>query len=355
MRQGMKPALKKLSKEPSSINSYELERHLRRFCQVTSHELGNLLGAVYGELDFGLTSQNNADRERSLEVAFQAAEKALVLCRNLQYFAIQTRVDGRIIDLSQLVLDTIEDLENEFEQRGIQLQVFVETQVVTVVDEGAFQQALTHLLNSFKDRLSAHHQVTLTLRQNKNSIDLEIQDNGRNIPEEKLAELFDPQFFTPNTLGISVAKAILDGHGGDLQIENLPQRGVRYLISLPIDSKIGRKPYPEKRQHRRITLDLPAVLFDKGRDTQVLVRIATLGEGGCLALLPEGVRYPDNKGATLSIELEHFSSRTVSIPKASILYHCKLGTEVGLGIEFGPLPERTLKVLRALIRSHAMG
>src|SRR5947209_8400873 len=80
--------------------SYEAEKHLRKFCSVTSHELSNVLGANVGELDYGLTSSSTAERNRAMTVALHAAERALTLARNLRYFAVHTRLDVLTTDVA---------------------------------------------------------------------------------------------------------------------------------------------------------------------------------------------------------------------------------------------------------------
>src|SRR5688572_19638864 len=111
---------------PASPVTYNAERHLRKFCTVTSHELGTVLGAIVGELDFALTEGNAPALKRSTEVSLSAAERALTLARNLRYFAVHTRLDVTSVDLSQLLLDTIDMMEKDIERRNIKLSVFVD-------------------------------------------------------------------------------------------------------------------------------------------------------------------------------------------------------------------------------------
>ena len=49
----------------ASARPYEAEKHLRKFCNVTSHELSNVLGAIVGELDYGLSSSSTVVRDRA--------------------------------------------------------------------------------------------------------------------------------------------------------------------------------------------------------------------------------------------------------------------------------------------------
>ncbi len=69
---------------------------------------------------------------------------------------------------------------------------------------------------------------------------VEIEDTGTGIPEENLDLVFDAFFTTRpagsgSGLGLSVARKVIDLHGGLLDVTNRREgQGVRVIISLPI-------------------------------------------------------------------------------------------------------------------------
>ncbi|HAB15861.1 MAG TPA: hypothetical protein DCE44_05360 [Verrucomicrobiales bacterium] len=69
----------------------------------------------------------------------------------------------------------------------------------------------------------------------------EVDDTGTGIPEEYLRRVFDPFFTTKPVgvgtgLGLSVARRIIDLHGGSITIRNRSQGGVRVTLILKVNS-----------------------------------------------------------------------------------------------------------------------
>ena len=67
---------------------------------------------------------------------------------------------------------------------------------------------------------------------------LTLSNNGPPIPPEHIGRIFDPFFSTkPNGtgLGLSTSYSIIQGHGGEIRVENLSDgQGVCFTITLPI-------------------------------------------------------------------------------------------------------------------------
>ncbi|MEZ4608463.1 MAG: sensor histidine kinase [Deinococcales bacterium] len=75
--------------------------------------------------------------------------------------------------------------------------------------------------------------------------EISIRDKGQGLPEEALEQVFERFYRTDSArsrklnhvhsgLGLSIAKAIIEAHGGDIKAENHPEGGAVFLIYLPL-------------------------------------------------------------------------------------------------------------------------
>lgn len=99
---------------------------------------------------------------------------------------------------------------------------------------GSLRRVLGNILDNAK-----HHggQVSFVVKEQDRGILFIIDDDGPGIPKEKRESVFIP-FETGNSqkgtgLGLAIAKNIVQGHGGDIELQNSPQGGLRVLIFIP--------------------------------------------------------------------------------------------------------------------------
>jgi len=91
-------------------------------------------------------------------------------------------------------------------------------------------QVLIILINNAKDALikdtkNSQKSIEINLIKEKNSLLLTVQDNGKGVPIEIIDKIFEP-YFTTNSdtkgrgLGLYMAKTLIEGLGGEIEVEN---------------------------------------------------------------------------------------------------------------------------------------
>jgi len=81
--------------------------------------------------------------------------------------------------------------------------------------------------------------ITITTRQQNETVVLEISDTGIGIPEATCKRIFDPFFTTKpigqgTGLGLSLSFGIITNHHGTIEVESKEGEGTKFIITLPI-------------------------------------------------------------------------------------------------------------------------
>jgi PAS domain S-box-containing protein len=108
----------------------------------------------------------------------------------------------------------------------------------------AFLNIIVNAAHAIKDSLEFSNeekgQITISTREGDGVIEVEISDSGSGIPEEIIPKIFDP-FFTTKAVGKGTGQglsitysAVVQKHGGTIDIGNIPNGGASFLIRLPM-------------------------------------------------------------------------------------------------------------------------
>jgi hypothetical protein len=337
----------------------ETEKMLHDFCRAAGHELGNALGTIVGELDYGLSSQDALVRYRAMNVALAASEKALALARNLRYFVLHPRVQNQHMDLSQLLLDTVELVEKDLKTRHIKITVLVEASRFVEIDPGALQTVLFNLFTRSSETMPQGGKLNVTLRQTGKTLEIHCTDNGVGMARERLAELFDPDLLKGPITGtepleFAVSKALVEAMGGEIRVHSSVGEGTTFILAFPFDPDAELPAqHREHRRFRRVQAKLPVEVSFQGKPP-FTSELQTLSVRGCFIAIPEPhlVRLPE-PNSTGSLRIYYYQDQVLDISRCRIASHSKNGETVGLGIEFIDFDARARKLLAAIVKSHS--
>lgn len=209
----------------------ERERRLASLGQlsaVLAHEIRNPLASLKGnaQLLAGLLPEGDKPRAKADRVVDEAIRLEL-LTTDLLEFARTGALHPVSIDPAALLTETAAAVSNE---------IRVETEGAPsawTLDPDRMRQALSNLLDN---AVKAGAPVTAKVSAAGDRLLYEVRDAGPGVPAEDLPHLFEP-FFTKRTrgtgLGLAVVKRAIELHHGTISVENAPDGGARFRISLP--------------------------------------------------------------------------------------------------------------------------
>jgi two-component system NtrC family sensor kinase len=211
-----------------------------------AHELNNPLATIISWSE--RLSQRPTLEEpvrRGLETIFSESERAARIVRNLLTFARKRQTTRAMVDVNQVVRETL--ALRAYEQRVTNIDVIdaLAAGLPQVFADGhQVQQVLLNLvINAEQAMLAAHGRGTIVVRTwhdaNQEAVVLEINDDGPGIPDELQPKIFDPFFTTKEVgkgtgLGLTVAYAIVQEHGGRIRLESHPSSGASFYVELPV-------------------------------------------------------------------------------------------------------------------------
>jgi PAS domain S-box-containing protein len=230
-------------------------QHAARFGELAAslaHEIKNPLAGIQGAVDILIQRRSPNDPERKLlegvrgEVGRIDAIIRSMLNRaqpgvfNFQPASVNAAVH-RAVTLAGHQAKAIS-------KRGRQIKIeFVAdpSPIVMNIDAAQIEDAAHGLLTNAIEAIDGDGAVVVRLsecdRDNGagREVVIEVEDNGRGIPEGDLSRIFSPFFSTnPNGagLGLPAVRRITRAHGGRVEAASTPGRGSTFTIRLPRES-----------------------------------------------------------------------------------------------------------------------
>jgi signal transduction histidine kinase/CheY-like chemotaxis protein len=221
-----------------------------------AHELNNPLATILTWAERLAHRQLDDATRRGLDVILGESERAARIVRNLLTFARKRHTTRTMVDLNHVVTETL--ALRAYEQRVTNIAVLPALAAglpQVFADPHQLQQVLLNLvINAEQAMLSANGRGTLVVRTwhnaDRDTVILEVNDDGPGVPDDVQAKIFDPFFTTKEVgkgtgLGLTVAYAIVEEHGGRIWIHSRGEGGASFFVELPTgDAQVVRPPQP---------------------------------------------------------------------------------------------------------------
>ena len=169
--------------------------------------------------------------ERSVDRMTGMAEELLDFSRgHLQLNRQVVQPAAWLNDLRELLLPLLEGKQIDF-------QLDVQTTAPLAIDAARLTRALYNLASNAIEAMGPRGALTVRLSKPDHPFCIEVADTGPGIPEEIRDRLFEPFVASGKRngtgLGTSIAKKIIEEHGGTIMFTTAPGQGTRFTIQLP--------------------------------------------------------------------------------------------------------------------------
>lgn len=230
---------------------------IERFAADVSHEIKNPLTSIRSAVEtLGLVKTEN-DRKRLLDVLERdvwRADRLITDISNASRLDAELARDApRLISLDRLLADVVSIYDDDRGARVV-LHNALTGPVSVIGREGPFGQVFRNLIDNARSFSAPDGEVRVLLGRDDQDQDLPIvvtvEDEGPGIPDENLETVFR-RFYTSRPkgaafgsnsgLGLSIARQIIEAHGGRITAENRLSEsgsvtGARFIVRLAIAS-----------------------------------------------------------------------------------------------------------------------
>ena len=222
--------------------------HLEEYSQSLSGAVGELeklagsagrreeLAAIREEHDIDFITQ---DLDSAFAGCREGVDRAMTIVRDLRTFSRLDRGEASEVDVNAFLDTTV----NLLRSRLADIEVVREYSELPTVHclEGQISQVFMNLVVNAADAMEGGGRITIRTRNEPSGcVTIEVEDDGRGIPDELAARIFEPFFTTKEVgkgtgLGLAISYGVLARHGGKLEVDSEEGVGTTFTVVLPVE------------------------------------------------------------------------------------------------------------------------
>jgi len=228
----------------------EQERIRKNMISLVSHELRAPLAATVQYLEVilgGMAGEVSPDAKEMIDRCKMRLRELLELLS--RWLSLATFDPAKMtehfqgIDLSDVAREAIEVMQSLAEKNKVVLTLDTPVNLPPINgSKTALEEILNNLISNAIKYNNEGGWAKVTLYENDQEVCAEISDNGLGIEEEHLSRIFDEFYrvdgrrnapIKGSGLGLSIAKKMVDAHGGTFDVESTFGEGTTFRISFP--------------------------------------------------------------------------------------------------------------------------
>jgi signal transduction histidine kinase len=244
-------AAEALHKAEEKVLLAEYGASMGRFAAALSHELNSPMGALKTALQTSAALKTKKlllppEKQKELEeidadlrrTALESLERLHQIVLRMQRFTNLDRSELLQVDLNALLRDVVDFIGAEL-KAGVSIEVTSQPLPSIFVRPQQISAVFSNLLQNAIDGLEGGGHVMLTTRRRGSQVEVCIEDDGKGMPPEELANIFDPAFkiksgrVSTGNWSLFSSRQIVWQHGGEIAIQSTLGKGTHLRVVLP--------------------------------------------------------------------------------------------------------------------------
>ena len=237
--------------EESFAVRVESEKKLRRFVADASHELRTPLTAIRGFSELYRQGAVTGD-EKTRELLQRIEDESIRMGTLVEDLLLLARLDQspeveRLpVNLNEVVESAIESARVSGPDHSIEF-IRPDDDCYVLGDRNRIHQVIANILENGRAHTPAGTKIEVSLRETDSAVEVAIKDNGPGWKDDDQSRIFE-RFYRADSsrtrsiktegsgLGLSIVKAIMEAHGGDVLVDSKLGDGATFTLRFPLQT-----------------------------------------------------------------------------------------------------------------------